>query len=80
MPVSTQIFPTVGPTEGVSVFGGQGVGLRRSGCRSATAYARERVVLSMGGLLFHDGQHFLGVLPIVETRFLFAKDLALVQL
>ena len=39
MPVSTPIFPTVGPTEGVSVLNGQGVGLQRSSCRSAAAYA-----------------------------------------
>lgn len=39
-PAPTPIFPTVGPPEGVSVFSGQGVGLQRSGCRSATAYAQ----------------------------------------
>ena len=39
MPVSTPIFPTVGPTEGVPVLNGQGVGLWRSSCRSAAAYA-----------------------------------------
>ena len=38
MPVPTPIFLTVGPAEGVSVFGGQGVGLQRSSCRSAAAY------------------------------------------
>ena len=38
-PVPTPIFLTVGPAEGVSVFGGQGVGLQRSSCRSAAAYA-----------------------------------------
>lgn len=39
MPVSTPIYPTVGAAAGVSVFSGQGVGLHRSGCRSAAAYA-----------------------------------------
>lgn len=39
MPVPTPISPTVGPAEGVSVFGGQGVGLQRSGCRFGAAYA-----------------------------------------
>ena len=41
MPVSTPISPTVGLAEGVSVFSGQGVGLQRSSCRSATAYATD---------------------------------------
>lgn len=40
MPVPTPISPTVGPAEGVSVFGGQGVGLQRSGCRFGAAYAK----------------------------------------
>lgn len=39
MPVPTPFSPTVGPAEGVSVFGGQGVGLQRSGCRFGAAYA-----------------------------------------
>ena len=39
MPVPTPISPTVGPAEGVSVFGGQGAGLQRSGCRFGAAYA-----------------------------------------
>ena len=69
MPVSTTIFPTVGPTEGVPVFGGQGVGLRRSGCRSATAYALGLLIYSpffgMGGglerpLRKHVGDMFSG--------------------
>ena len=51
MPVSTPIYPTVGPTEGVSVFSGRGVGLQRSGCRSAAAYAGRTAaaVLRTGG-------------------------------
>ena len=43
MPVPTPISPTVGPAEGVSVFGGQGVGLQRSGCRFGAAYALNRL-------------------------------------
>ena len=43
MPASTPISPTVGLAEGVSIFSGQGVGLQRSSCRSATAYAISRL-------------------------------------
>lgn len=45
MPVPAPIFPTVGPAEGVSVFGSQGVGLQRSGCRFPAAYAVSQFIV-----------------------------------
>ena len=45
MPISTPISLTVGPAEGVSVFSGQDVGLQRSSCCSAAAYAQGLSVL-----------------------------------